>query len=136
LLANIPKRFPSALAISYKWLHEKGEKIPAIVAESYKTFFQNYKGHTAQKGQGRYEYVVELRTLFKFCRRLSASVAWIKYLPEPDLLMGEAALLTGCTTSLRLLFECKKYYSHEYFALIDYIMLQAKLAAKNVDGFV
>jgi len=28
LLANIPKKFPSALAIAYKWLREKGEKIP------------------------------------------------------------------------------------------------------------
>ena len=28
LLTNIPKNFPSALAIAYKWLIEKDEKIP------------------------------------------------------------------------------------------------------------
>jgi hypothetical protein len=49
-------------------------------------------------------------------------VDWIKHLSEPDLLMGEKALLTDCSTSLRLLFECKRHYSHEYFALVDYIL--------------
>jgi hypothetical protein len=50
--------------------------------------------------------------------------------------MGEAAVLMGCTTSLRLLFECKHHYSHDYFALVDYIIAQAKLADRNVEGFV
>jgi hypothetical protein len=49
--------------------------------------------------------------------------------------MGEKAVLTGCCTSLRLLFECKTHYSHEYFALVDYV-IGSKLAGPSVDGFV
>ena len=49
--------------------------------------------------------------------------------------MGEKALLMGCATSLRLLFECKKHYSHDYFDFIDYVMDNARLAACNVFGF-
>ncbi len=107
-----------------------------VIIEKYSLFFANYKGHTAQRGQEKSDHVEELRALFKFCRKISASVNWIKYLPEPDLLMGEAALLMGCTTSLRLLFECKDHYSHEYFKLVDYIIAQAKIADRNVQGFV
>jgi hypothetical protein len=56
-------------------------------------------------------------------------------LKDPELLMGERAVLTGCCTPLRLLFECKMHYSHKYFALIDYVV-ESKLAGPSVDGFV
>jgi hypothetical protein len=59
----------------------------------------------------------------------------LRLLKDPELLMGEKAVLTGCCTSLRLLFECKTYYSHEYFALVDYV-IGSKLAGPSVDGFV
>ena len=49
--------------------------------------------------------------------------------------MGEKALLMGCATSLRLLFECKIHYSHDYIDFIDYVMDNARLAASNVYGF-
>jgi hypothetical protein len=122
LLKTIPNKFPSALAVAYKWLFDREAKIPCVITEEYKIFFTNYKGHKAQRGQQKRDHIEELRALFKFCRKLRASVEWIKYLQEPDLLMGEAALLMGCTTSLRLLFECNNHYSHDYFALIDYII--------------
>lgn len=93
-----------------------------MLVEGYKKFFENYKGHKAKRRQEKREHIEELRTLFRFCRKISASVNWIKHIPEPDLLMGEKALLMGCATSLRLLFECKRHYSHSYLELIDYIM--------------
>jgi len=49
--------------------------------------------------------------------------------------MGEKAVLMGCSTTLRLLFECKDFYTHDYFDLIDYIMDQSELAARNAYGF-
>lgn len=136
LLKAAPNKFPAALAIAYKWLFEHDEKIAPVIIEEYKIFFDTYKGHKAQKRQEKRDHVEELRTMFKFCRRINASVNWIKCLPEPDLLMGEKALLMGCATSLRLLFECKRHYSHSFLALIDYILDQSRLAARNVDGFV
>jgi hypothetical protein len=136
LLKATPSKFSAALAIAYRWLSEHDEKIAPVIIEEYKVFFDTYKGHKAQKRQEKRDHVEELRTLFKFCRTIEASVNWIKYLPEPDLLMGEKALLMGCATSLRLLFECKCHYSHSYLDLIDYILDQSRLAARSVDGFV
>lgn len=49
--------------------------------------------------------------------------------------MGEKALIMGCATSLRLLFECKNRYSHDYFNFIDYVMDNSRLTAPSVDGF-
>lgn len=135
-MKTIPTKFPAALAITYKWLSEHDEKIAPVIIEEYKKFFSIYTGHKAQKRQEKRDHIEELRTLFKLCRKIDAPVNWIKYLPEPDLLMGEKALLMGCATSLRLLFECKRHYSHSYLELIDYIMDQARLAARNVEGFV
>jgi hypothetical protein len=136
LLKAIPTKFPSALATVYKWLSERDEKIAPAITEEYKIFFANYKGHNAQKRQDKRDHVEELRTLFKFCRKLTASVGWVEQLSEPDLLMGEKAILMGCTTPLRMLFECKHHYSHEYFKLIDYVMDQSKLAGPSTGGFV
>jgi len=50
LLKTIPSKFPSALAIAYKWLSNKEEQIPCVVMNEYKIFFSNYKGHKAQRG--------------------------------------------------------------------------------------
>jgi hypothetical protein len=50
--------------------------------------------------------------------------------------MAETAVLTGCCTASRLLFECRTHYSHEYFTLIEYIMEQSRLTVPSVDGFV
>ena len=50
LLKAIPTKFPSALAIAYKWLSEKEEKIEHAITEEYKIFFEGYKGHKIQKG--------------------------------------------------------------------------------------
>lgn len=49
--------------------------------------------------------------------------------------MGEKALIMGCATSLRLLFECKSRYSHDYFEFIDYVMDHSRLTAPSVYGF-
>ena len=49
--------------------------------------------------------------------------------------MGEEALLKGCTTVTRLLFECQKYYSHDYFKFIDYVIDKSNLTVPNIDGF-
>ena len=77
----------------------------------------------------------ELRSLFRFCRKIKGEIDWLRYIQEPDLLMGEKALLMGCATSLRLLFECKTHYSHDYLNFIDYVMDNARLAAASVHGF-
>ena len=66
---------------------------------------------------------------------IKAPLNWLHLLKDPELLMGESAVLTGCCTSLRLLFECKAHYSHEYFTLVDYV-IGSKLAGPSVDGFV
>ena len=110
-LKVVPTKFPSALAVTYKWLSENNEKIASTILKEYSTFFANYKGHKPLKEQTKQEHIGELRTLFKFCRILNAPVDWVKHIPEPDLLMGEKAILTGCSTTLRLLFECKHHYS-------------------------
>ena len=91
-------------------------------------FFENYKPHKKHT-------LKDLESLFKFCREIQASISWIKLLKDPELLMGEKALLTGCCTPLRLLLECKAHYSHEYFTLVDYV-IESKFAGPSVDGFV
>lgn len=37
---------------------------------------------------------------------------------------------------MRLLFECQRHYSQDYFDFIDYVIAQARIAATRVDGFV
>jgi hypothetical protein len=51
-------------------------------------------------------------------------------------LTGKAPLRTGCTTAVRLLFECQRHYSQDYFDFIDYLIVEARIAAASVDGFV
>jgi len=51
------------------------------------------------------------------------------------LLTGEAPILTNCCTAVRMLFECKKYYSLEFFDFIDYIIANANIAGAQVEGF-
>jgi hypothetical protein len=127
-LVSYPPAFAPALAIAYKWLSEHSFTVSTTVTSQYKKFFKEYKSH-------RKHSLADLETLLKFCRTIQAPVEWIRSLKEPELLMGERAVLTGCCTSLRLLFECKVHYSHEYFALIDYVV-ESKLAGPSVDGFV
>jgi hypothetical protein len=55
---------------------------------------------------------------------------------DPQFLVAETAVLTGCCTAARLMFECKNHYSHEYFNVVDYIMEKSRLTLPNVDGFV
>jgi hypothetical protein len=127
-LVSYPLDFAPALATAYKWLTEHSFTISKVVTEQYKTFFAKYKPNTKHS-------LADLESLFKFCRAIQAPTNWICLLKDPELLMGERAVLTGCCTPLRLLFECKFHYSHDYFAFIDYVV-ESKLAGPSVDGFV
>jgi hypothetical protein len=128
-MESFPEKFAPALATSYKWLSTNNVPISKAITDKYITFFGKYKPHKSHK-------IEDLRILFKFCRVIQAPVEWIKHMKDPQFLMAETAVLTGCCTVTRLLFECKKHYSHEYFALIDYIMEQSRLTAPSVGGFV
>jgi hypothetical protein len=117
------------LAATYKWLSTNNVPISKAITDKYITFFEKYKPHKSHN-------IEDLRILFKFCRDIQAPVEWIKHMKDPQFLMAETAVLTGCCTVSRLLFECRRQYSHEYFTLIDYIMEQSRLTAPSVDGFV
>ncbi len=77
-----------------------------------------------------------MRALFNFCRDIRASVEWIKYIKEPDLLAGDNAAIVECATNVRMLFECKHWYSHDYFDLIDHILDNSRFVSPVVSGFV
>ena len=128
-MESFPEKFAPALAATYKWLSTNNVSISKAISDKYITFFEKYKPHKSHN-------IEDLRILFKFCRAIQAPVEWIKYMKDPQFLMAEAAVLTGCCTASRLLFECRRHYSHEYFAVIDYIMEQSRLTVPSVDGFV
>ena len=127
-MKSYPSDFAPALALAYKWLNEHNFIITKAVTSQYARFFEKYKPHKRHS-------LTDLETLFKFCRVIKAPLNWLHLLKDPELLMGESAVLTGCCTSLRLLFECKAHYSHEYFTLVDYV-IGSKIAGPSVDGFV
>ena len=77
-----------------------------------------------------------MKALFRFCRQLGAPTDWIKHVAEPDLLIGEKAAIVDCATNVKLLFDCKHRYSHEFFDLIDYIIDNARIVGPVVSGFV
>ena len=51
LINLIPKGFPAALAVSYAWLSKNREKIPQVLKDNYKIFFDKYRGHKQLKRQ-------------------------------------------------------------------------------------
>ena len=52
------------------------------------------------------------------------------------MLAGENAAIVDCATNVKLLFDCKHRYSHEYFDLIEYIMENSRVVGPVVPGFV
>ena len=52
------------------------------------------------------------------------------------MLAGEKAAIVDCATNVKLLFDCKHRYSHEYFDLVEYIIDNARIVGPVVSGFV